>query len=880
MKKRNLLAPILFFIVLLTACISPRQMARYMAMRDSEDNTKQVNLEPIRVSAKTWQVPDKQIDILHMDLDVRFVMSQHEALGKVSLLLKPFFYKTDSIVLDAKEMVFSNITLTDQQGKTIQHQVVYNKEKLKLFLERKITADDTLTLAIAYVARPDEVNGAKGKAIRDDNGLYFINTDHSEPYQPMQIWTQGETECNSAWFPTIEHPNEKFTSKLTIHADKDFTILSNGIRRSSQIEGNTKTEVWENTKPMPAYLLMMAIGNFSVTHDMAERIPVDYYLEDAYSSLAKQIFQHTPEMIDFFGAKLGVPYPWDKYSQVVVRDYVSGAMENTSATLHGEFVQKNERELEDGSNDGIIAHELFHQWFGDLVTCKSWTHLVLNEGFATYGEQLWQEYKYGNDAALREAQTSLDKYISHYKNNGAFPIVRNNYKNPDDMFTSVTYQKGARVINLLRLELGDIAFFKGLKLYLSKYAYGNADIDDLRKEFELVSGKDLQPFFKQWFLEEGHPVIQLRYNYIDSLKTIAVNVEQTQSGGVFKFPLQFKIKDGNLFKEYTFPIERRKEVFYVKKINTLTETFPNVIVDPNGYFIGELNDSKPLLYTIETYTSEANYLEKYRSLKSLSAIQSESDTARKVLLSAMNDRFPEIRAKAIQWLRWDNVKTWQEGLSLLTLLSQSDPNAAVRFAATQVLADKKDPTLLNHLSDKTQDKSYKVAAAALHGLYNLLPDEALRIIPDLKKDARGNLLREISEIYSKTKDSSCVAFYYDQLPRVFNYQRKAMIDDYVNLVQGINRIETTQAAVDYLETKSLKDKYPIVRFGAMNGMHTLKTGIQNTLNITKDVEIKSILSTMVNAIQEKLNKVIQQEEDESVLSMLKNQGIEVVEKTP
>ncbi|MBL7773812.1 MAG: M1 family metallopeptidase, partial [Chitinophagaceae bacterium] len=609
MKKTALLVGLLSLWLIQESCISARRVAQYMAMRQAED-TKSVELSPIHISSKTWTSPDKQLDILHMDLDIRFVISQHEALGKATLTLKPYFYKTDSIVLDAKEMVFNTITLTNQQGETIQTQVNYNKLKLKLYLDRKVSADDTLTLVLGYVARPDEVNGVKGKAIRDDNGLYFINTDHAEPYQPLELWTQGETENNSAWFPTIDHPSEKFTSKLTIHADKDFTILSNGIKRSSTVNGTVKTEIWENTKPMPAYLFMMAIGPFVVQQDLAEQVPVDYYLEEKYAPLAKQIFQHTPEMIEFFGAKLGVPYPWDKYSQVVVRDYVSGAMENTSATLHGEQIQKNERELEDDSNDGIVAHELFHQWFGDLVTCKSWSHLVLNEGFASYGEQLWQEYKYGQDAALRDGQNSLDKYLNHVRNNGEQPIVRNNYQTPDDMFTSITYQKGARVFHLLRLELGDMAFFKGINQYLLKYAYGNADIHDLRKEFEEVSGKNLEPFFTQWMLEDGHPTLQLRYDYIDSIKTIAVHVEQTQGGNIFKFPLQFKVRDGNLFKEYTFRIEKRKEVFFVKKINQQTETYPNIIVDPNGYFLGEINDSKPLLYQIQTYTSEANYLEK------------------------------------------------------------------------------------------------------------------------------------------------------------------------------------------------------------------------------------------------------------------------------
>lgn len=358
---------------------------------------------------------DRRMDILHMDLDVKFVWGLHQCIGTATLLMKPYFYPTDTILLDAKSMVFDVIKINDKSGNEIQYLVDYNKKVLKLILERKLTQQDSIMLTLKYTASPDDKEAGGSAAIRDDKGLYFINTNSKEPNKPIQIWTQGETESNSCWFPTIDKPNEKFTSTLTMHVNKNYTTLSNGELVSSIDEGNLRADKWVNKLPMSAYLIMMAIGDFTKTTDYLNGKEVSYYLEPAYESAARENFGCTPEMIDFYSNKLGVEYPWNKYAQVVVRDYVSGAMENTSATLHGESVQKNARELVDGNNEGIISHELFHQWFGDLVTCNSWSHLTLNEGFAAYGEQLWLEYKYGADASLQKSYTTMNRYVDYAK---------------------------------------------------------------------------------------------------------------------------------------------------------------------------------------------------------------------------------------------------------------------------------------------------------------------------------------------------------------------------------------------------------------------------------------------------------------------------------
>jgi aminopeptidase N len=871
-------------LISIIGCMSPRKIAHHYRMKAAQDSVAQIQLKEVRIGGKpTMQYsPTRTMDLLHANIDVSFIWSKHECIGKETLWLKPYFYDTDSIVLDAKSMTINSLLVKDMEGNEIQYHIAYDKQKIRLQLERKLSASDTVTVSISYIAKPDEIQGPEGSAIRENRGLYFINTDHAEPYKPIQLWTQGETECNSGWFPTIDHPSEKFTSSLIIRANKDFTILSNGLKVKTEIEGNTRIEYWENTKPMPAYLIMIAIGEFQVMHDSLKTLPVNYYLEKDYAPLAKRIFAHTPEMIDFFSSKLDVPYPWDKYDQIVVRDFVSGAMENIGATVHSEFVQKNERELVDQRNDDIIAHELFHQWFGDLVTCKSWSHVVLNEGFATYGEQLWQEYKYGAEAGLKKAHRSLERYLEHCKRNADKPIINYTYQNADDMFSSITYQKGARVLHLLRNEMGDIAFFESLKNYLQRYSFQNADIEDLKKEFERTTGRDYTAFFKQWFYQGGHPKLNIRYSFIDSPQMVKVTVEQVQDKelGVFSFPLDFKVRDGNLTKEYRFAIEKKQEVFFVKKFNDQHSGFPVVSVDPYATFIGDITDNKPFMDLLSGYSKTSNYVERLRIIKSLAAMQKESDTARKIMLQGLFDSDEDIRLKTVELVQWDLPSNKSDGYETLLRLSKLDNHASVRAMATAVLANQKDPSLLNHFTELTQDSSYQVAGEALRGIHLLIPAEALRVSHSLALDARGKLLMEISNGYSESKDTAYLGFYMDKIPQFFGRTRFALLEDYTRLIQQVNQPEITSEAISFLEKRAQHDASEVVRYGSILGMHNLAQGLTASIQSNKNAEEKQVLEELQRTITNKYKIIVQLEEDQTVLGMLKMKGIvkdEVVE---
>ncbi|MBK6820088.1 MAG: M1 family metallopeptidase [Bacteroidetes bacterium] len=937
MKKQ--IYPFIFFtLLLISACISNKKLGGIYKEEKKKLKPQTITYQEIKVTPSRHDnfrtTPNKQIDILHTDISVKFNWGLHQCIGTVKILLKPYFYETDSILLDAKSMVFDGILVEDMQHQPLLYDVNYDKKILRLKLEKKIKASDTLLLTIKYIAKPDEQEKGTGKAIRDDKGLYFINTDQSEPHKPIQLWTQGETESNSGWFPTIDNPNEKFTSTLSIQTHKDFTTLSNGELIATSIDDQTKTTVWKNNLPMPAYLTMMAIGNFTITKDLwqypsaepAQTAPkmipptvtdtviinhqesdsntlsqtivdtliiaktdeqpinkseqntnqsgkeVSYYLEPAYEANARNIFANTIEMLQFFSDRLGVVYPWHKYAQVVVRDYVSGAMENTSATLHGEFVQKNNRELVDNNNDGIIAHELFHQWFGDLVTCESWSHLVLNEGFASFGEQLWLEHQKGADAKVKKCFNSIERYLSYTKENEDAPIVNYNYKDKDNMFNVITYQKGARVLQLLRSELGDDAFFLALKNYLNHHAYSNAEIDDLRKEFETVSGRDLRPFFQQWFMQGGHPIIEIRYDYNDTTQLMGVSILQKQES-VFKFPLKFKVTQGGQTKLFNFNIEKRKETFFVKKFDENLNTYPNVIADPEAIFIGEIIDNKPFFNHILTYNQAENYVEKIRALTALNVLQKQYDTARYTLLSAINDADEDIRMKALQWVDWNNTDNYQKTKELLRNIAKNDINALVRAEATKILGEKKDTELLNLMVELIHDSSYTVAGNALEAINKILPEEAFRLASTLESDAKGKLFDQIMTIYSQMGREQSIPFFKSNMMKVYKGNRAKLIEKYTMLLIKINDNNHINDAINTFKQRAVDDQSAYVRLTAMKSLKEINNHrvlqFKNIADPVASENYKQEIATLQSALQQ----IIQAEKDDEVINQLKIQGL-------
>ena len=462
-------------------------------------------------------------DIIHTSLAVSFDWEKQHLHGAAKITAKPYFRAANELILDAKGFDIHGVTMG-------QRPLVYTykDDKLTIQLDRLYTKKETYTINIDYTAKPNELEVEGGAAITDARGLYFINP-LGEKDKPQQIWTQGETEFSSCWFPTIDKPNERMTQNIAITVQDKFTTLSNGLLiKSEKNKDGTRTDYWEQSLGHTPYLAMMAVGEFNITTDKWRGIDVDYYLEKQFHKHARGIFGRTPEMMEHYSKILGVDYPWEKYAQVVVRDFVSGAMENTTAVIHGEFVQMDEREMLDRHEEDIIAHELIHHWFGDLVTCESWANLPLNEAFATYGEYIWREEGFGRMAADKHLDADLNNYFRESRSKQV-DMIRFDYTNKDDMFDNHSYAKGGRVLHMLRYYLGDEAFYLGLQKYLEDNAFSTVEIHQLRLAMEEVCGEDLNWFFNQWFLSSGHPILAFSYEYEDSTNTQKVYIEQLQN---------------------------------------------------------------------------------------------------------------------------------------------------------------------------------------------------------------------------------------------------------------------------------------------------------------------------------------------------------------
>ena len=558
---------------------------------------------------------EKIFDLVHTKLKVDFNFFDKTMNGEAWVTLKPHYYDANKVVLDANTMIISEVKLNEKNLNFI-----YNDFDLEIVLPKTYTKNQEFTLYIKYLSQPEKVKDRGSKAITDAKGLYFINTDGFDKNKTAQIWTQGETQANSAWFPTIDAPNQKMTQEIEITVPNKYATLSNGALINQIKKGKNRTDHWKLDKKHAPYLAFIGVGEFEIIKDNYKNIPIDYYVEKEYAPYAKEIFGLTPEMIGFFETKLGVDFPWNKYSQIVVRDYVSGAMENTTAVVHGEQAYQKPGQLIDNNiQENTIAHEIFHHWFGNLVTSESWSNLALNESFANYSEYLWREYKYGKV----NAEMHLFDQVEAYKNAQDAKnksLVRFTYDDREDLFDLVSYNKGGAILHMLRKVVGDKAFFEGLKQYLTKYQYQSAEVHQLRLVFEELTGKDLNWFFNQWFYGAGHPDIQVSYDYNTLRKTVTVNLFQLQAG-YFQFPISIDVFEGSKKTRHTVFVDAKDASFTFPY-----KSQPNLIqINSDNNLICDLNENKILSDYIFQLKHADNFVHRREALLEVVKKQEEKD---------------------------------------------------------------------------------------------------------------------------------------------------------------------------------------------------------------------------------------------------------------
>lgn len=795
--------------------------------------------EPNEIPYKAEQT--KTNDLVHTKLKVNFDFAKSQMNGEAWLTLKPHFYSTNTLTLDAKAMLITQVS----NGK-VDLKFEYKDDKLTINLGNIFSKGEQYTVYIKYVARPEEVKQKGSQAITDAKGLYFIDPTEIDPDKPTQIWTQGETESNSVWFPTLDTPNQKSTEEIYITVPNKFVTLSNGLlmSQSNNVDG-TRTDYWKMDLPHAPYLFFMGIGDYEIVKDSWKGREVNYYVDKKYGPYARQIFGLTPEMIQFFSDRLGVEYQWPKFDQIVGSDFVSGAMENTTAVLHQESAYQVPGQLADQNSwEDVISHELFHHWFGDFVTTESWSNITVNESFANYGEYLWRDYKYGRDHADALRYENLNGYFN--SNSNEKDLVRFHYADKEDMFDAVSYNKGGYVLHMLRNYLGDDAFFAGLKKYLEDNKFGTGEAQQLRLALESVSGKDLNWFFNQWYFGSGHIQLDVNYSYDENAKKVYFNL--TQGKKVFNFPLGIDIYEATGKKHYDLWIDKKTQ-----SLGFELNSKPLLIdIDPDKDLLMQLTDSSK---TTQNYNYQYTHVKTYEARRSAIeglSKQQDNDVAYNTLTRALNDSYFGLRIMALENIDITNLKKANKAIKIIEDLAKNDPKTLVQAKAIKILGKLNDKKYLSLFNDASKSESFSVQSNAISSLYNIDKESALKVAKALSADSKKYMASNLVSMFIKEKDESEMPFIAKNLiSGMFFNPDKEVQKEYGKAFEWIaasSSVEATKIMIDSFVKAGLQYK----SYGADKMMLQLMEKVitlKKSANLANEKELLDIVNEGINKLK-------------------------------
>ncbi|MGI4740714.1 MAG: M1 family aminopeptidase [Janthinobacterium lividum] len=805
--------------------------------------TAPVAVAPAGITVPSWLPPTEPLrptppqitDVVDTKLDVRFDYAHQYLVGTAVLTLHPHFYPQSTAVLDARGFDIKSVQLLG--AKTLKALTYkYDGRQLTIALDHAYPREQTYQVRISYVAKPNELPTGGSEAITSDKGLYFINPLGKEAGKPRQIWTQGETQSSSCWFPTIDHPNQRMTQEITLTVEDQFKTLSNGLLVASKKNADgSRTDTWRQSLPAAPYLTMLAVGDFAVVADTWHGKAVDYYVEPKYKNTAKAVFGHTPEMMEFYSKRLGVEFPWEKYAQIAVRDYVSGAMENTTATVHGASIQATPRELLDASyetSESVIAHELFHHWFGDYVTCESWSNLPLNESFANYSQFLWAEHKYGADAAALVQQQDLAHYIEEADSKRE-PLIRYHYANREDMFDRHSYEKGGRVLHMLRKYVGDDAFFASLTNYLTKNKYTAVEISKLRIAFEETTGEDLTWFFDQWFMQRGHPELKISHSYASG--QVLLHVQQTQDTlfqPVFRLPLTVTVWQKDKPTDHRINITKADQTFAFA-----TAEEPTLVkFDSESQLLAQLDEERTQDELLFQFYHAQNYLQKYEALDQLQN-KTTAFGVSAMVRNALTDNFFAVRRTALDHLRGYRGPNASAVRADIQRLATIDPNSSVRAQALATLASFPTENYATTYQTALRDSSYLVEASAVDALAKMPSIAARSQIAALENTSNSTLLVALGNYYAQRGTIDQYGWYLRRLPDLTDSDLYTYLQAFGNFMVQMPVVER-EKGVQKLEVLARAHPQYFVRLGAYRGMLALVPSQPALKNVLFDIKSK------------------------------------------
>jgi aminopeptidase N len=652
------MARILLVVVLLTAhaalAVEGEHICRF---GDRHMLPKPLTDKPGRKYAR-----DRRVDVLHLKLDVTPDFVKRTVAGTATLVFKPIAKPLTSLELDAVDLHIEEVTA--QGANVAGHEAT--DEKIVISFKEPVAADAEVSIQIRYHAQPA-------------NGLYFRTTEMGYKPGDTQVWSQGEAELHRFWFPCYDYPNERFTSEVICHAPEGMSVISNGSLVSQQKgAGGLSAWHWKQDKPHVNYLVALAAGYFHTIEDKSGTLPIAIHVPPSEKEQAANAFKDTKAILEFHQRETGTPFPWDKYHQVYCLDFIAGGMENTSCTFEAAGLLFRDDTEQLTTLHRLDAHETAHQWFGDLVTCRDWSHLWLNEGFASYYTVLYEEHKTGRDGMLyalwREAQRVFEKPDTR-------PTVWRDYRDPMEQFDHRVYPKGAWILHMIRARLGPDLYRECIRTYLERHRNGIATTDDLLDVLEEKSGMSFDQFADQWLYHGGIPELKVEYAWDAATKLARLTVKQTQKVSPevllyrLEVPVRFLMGAGANSQDFSVTLTKAEEDFYFP----LTKAPEVVRVDPEYTLLAKVDFNPPPDMLKKQLTSDV--IGRMLAMQALER-KKDADSVKLLVGVLQNDAFHGVRSEAAKSLK--KIATPEARTALAQSLTQ--PDARVRREVVDALA--------------------------------------------------------------------------------------------------------------------------------------------------------------------------------------------------
>ncbi len=674
--------------------------------------------------SKARYAPDRPASITHIALTLSFDFDEHVLFGSCRTTFTAVGKPLRVLEMDADHLLIKAVRTAN--GKKLPFEMAGGR--LSIELGQTLQPGKSSTVIVDYEAR------------QPSQGIYFISPDKAYPRKPVQVWTQGQDQDAHYWFPCIDYPNAKATTEVIATVPARFFVLSNGTLVSTTADKNAKTKTyhWKMDTPHVTYLVTCVAGEFVEATETLGDLPVSYYVVPGREADGARSFGKTPKMVKFFSDRIGVPYPYSKYAQIAVSDFIFGGMENTTATTQTDTTLHDARAHLDFSSDPLVAHELAHQWFGDLLTCKDWSHAWLNEGFATYFEALFREFDQGADEfdyyRIQIAARYFEEDVKEYRR----PIVTNVYSEPIDLFDRHLYEKGASVLHMIRRMLGDHLWWQAINHYVSGHKLDNVETIDLIRAIEAVSGRNMLPFFDQWVYKGGHPDLKVTYSWDEPTKSALVRVEQTQdtSDGtpIFTLPVTVSFGNGKNERRFIAHVEQKEQTFSFA-LDQRPEVF---CFDPEGDFLKTIDLHVPTEMLIRQASSDKNLCARLDAIRALA--KTPTSAVVDALERLLSDRvFWGVQADAARAL--GTIRSERAFKALSAARKVSHPKA--RRAVARALGEFRGDEACDALSPLLQrDDSYFIEAEAAASIGKTRSKKAYALlVKALDKNSYNEVIR-------------------------------------------------------------------------------------------------------------------------------------------